>query len=99
MISQELTQLYLIRCLANQQQGLGLLQKQAVDKLAPASNFFAFMENHTKKRSDKNNATFAMGGFAGVIDEAILQPIGVELRGDNEHLIWSQFTCVPTKSY
>ena len=52
-----------------------------------------------KKRSDKNNATFAVGGFAGVIDEAILQPIGVELRGDNEHLIWSQFTRAPTKSY
>tara|TARA_B100000989_G_scaffold288442_1_gene259151 strand:- start:600 stop:743 length:144 start_codon:yes stop_codon:yes gene_type:complete len=47
------------------------------------------MENHMKKRSDKNNATSTVGGFAGVIDEAILQPIGVELRGDNEHLIWS----------
>lgn len=40
-----------------------------------------------------------MEGFAGVIDEAILQSIGVELRGDNEYLVWSQFTRVPTKSY
>ena len=33
-----------------------------------------------------------MAGFAGVIDDAILPPAGVELRSDKEHLIWSQFT-------
>ena len=45
-----------------------------------------------KKRSDKNSATSAVAGFAGVIDDAILPPAGVELRSDKEHLIWSQFT-------
>jgi len=45
-----------------------------------------------KKRSDKNSATSAVAGFAGVIDNAILPPAGVELRSDKEHLIWSQFT-------
>ena len=33
-----------------------------------------------------------MAGFAGVIDDAILPPPGVELRSDKEHLIWNQFT-------
>jgi len=33
-----------------------------------------------KKRSDKNSATSAVAGFAGVIDDAILPPAGVELR-------------------
>ena len=33
-----------------------------------------------------------MAGFAGVIDDAILPPAGVELRSEKEHLIWSQFT-------
>ena len=45
-----------------------------------------------KKRSDKNSATSAVAGFAGVIDDAILPPAGVELRSDKEHLIWNQFT-------
>ncbi len=33
-----------------------------------------------------------MAGFAGVIDDDILPPAGVELRSDKEHLIWNQFT-------
>ena len=33
-----------------------------------------------------------MAGFAGVIDDAILPPTGVELRSDKEHLVWNQFT-------
>ena len=45
-----------------------------------------------KKRSDKNSATSAVAGFAGVIDDAILPPAGVELRSEKEHLIWNQFT-------
>jgi hypothetical protein len=45
-----------------------------------------------KKRSDKNSVTSAVVGFAGVIDDAILPPSGVELRSDKEHLIWNQFT-------
>ena len=52
-----------------------------------------------KKRSDKNSATSAVAGFAGVIDDAILLPAGVELRNENEHLIWSQFTRFRAKSY
>ena len=45
-----------------------------------------------EKRSDKNSATSAVAGFAGVIYDAILPPAGVELRNDKEHLIWKQFT-------
>ena len=30
-----------------------------------------------KKRSDKNSASAAVAGFAGVIDDAILPPAGV----------------------
>ena len=51
-----------------------------------------------KKRSDKNSATSAVAGFAGVIDDVILPPAGVELRNENEHLIWSQFTRARAKS-
>ena len=51
-----------------------------------------------KKRSDKNSATSAVAGFSGVIDDAILPPAGVELRNENEHLIWSQFTRARAKS-
>ena len=50
-----------------------------------------------KKRSDKNIATSTVAGFSGVIDDAILPPAGVELRGDKKHLIWSQFTRAPRK--
>ena len=45
-----------------------------------------------KKRSDKNRATYAVAGFAGVIDDAIIPSSGVELRGEKKHLIWNQFT-------
>jgi len=45
-----------------------------------------------KKRSDKNSVTSAVAGFAGVIDDDIFPPAGVELRSDKEHLIWNQFT-------
>ena len=51
-----------------------------------------------KKLSDKNSATSAVAGFSGVIDDAILPPAGVELRNENEHLIWSQFTRARAKS-
>ena len=44
-----------------------------------------------KKLSDKNSATSAVVGFAGVIDDAILPPADVESRSDKEHLIWNQF--------
>ena len=50
-----------------------------------------------KKRSDKNSATTAVAGFAGVIDDAILPLACVELRNDKEHLIWNQFTRAPRK--
>jgi hypothetical protein len=36
-----------------------------------------------KNQSDKNSATSAVAGFAGVIDDAILPPAGVELRSAN----------------
>lgn len=35
-------------------------------------------------RSYMNSATSAVAGFAGVIDDAILPPAGVELRSDKE---------------
>ena len=40
-----------------------------------------------KKRSDKNSATSAVAGIAGVTYEVILSPAGVELHSDKEHLI------------
>jgi len=58
----------------------------------PWFSFSAFTEIHMKKRSDKNSVTSSVAGFAGVIDDAILPPAGVELRSDKEHLIWNQFT-------
>lgn len=51
-----------------------------------------------KKRSDKNSASAAVAGFAGVIDDAILPPAGVQLRSDKEHLIWNQFIRARAKS-
>ena len=39
-----------------------------------------------------------MAGFSGVIDDAILLPVGVELRSDKEHLFWNQFTRARVKS-
>ena len=51
-----------------------------------------------KKRTDKNSATAAVTGFAGVTDDAILPPAGLELRSEKEHLIWSQFTRARAKS-
>ena len=72
--------------------GVGQLPIQIKDKPAPQSTFFAFTDIHMKKRSDKNSATSAVAGFAGVVDDAILPPAGVELRSDKEHLIWNQFT-------
>ena len=58
----------------------------------PKPTVFAFTEIYMKKRSDKNSAISAVAGFAGAIDDAILPPAGVELRNDQEHLIWNQFT-------
>ena len=37
----------------------------------------AFTEIYMKKRTDKNSATAAVTGFAGVTDDAILPPVGV----------------------
>jgi hypothetical protein len=44
-----------------------------------------------KKRSDKNSVTAALGGFQGAISGVPL-PQGVELRSDEELVIWDQFT-------
>ena len=44
-----------------------------------------------KKRSDKNSVTAALGGFKGAMDSVPL-PQGVELRSDEEKVIWEQFT-------
>ena len=44
-----------------------------------------------KKRSDKNSVTAALGGFKGAI-ESVPLPQGVELRSDDELIIWGQFT-------
>ena len=44
-----------------------------------------------KKRSDKNSVTAALGGFKGAMDSVPL-PQGVELRSDEEMVIWEQFT-------
>ena len=44
-----------------------------------------------KKRSDKNSVTAALGGFKGAI-ESVPLPQGVELRSDDEMVIWGQFT-------
>jgi hypothetical protein len=44
-----------------------------------------------KKRSDKNSVTAALGGFKGAI-ESVPLPQGVELRSDEELVIWGQFT-------
>ena len=40
----------------------------------------AFTEIYMQKQTDKNSATAAVTGFAGVTDDAILPPAGVELR-------------------
>ena len=67
-------------------------------KPALSSTKTAFTEIYMKKRTDKNSATAAVTGFAGVTDDAILPPAGVELRSEKEHLIWSQFTRARAKS-
>ena len=44
-----------------------------------------------KQRSDKNSTTAALAGFQGAIQSVPL-PDGVELRSDEELVIWEQFT-------
>lgn len=44
-----------------------------------------------KKRTDKNSVTAALDGFRGAIDSVPL-PQGIELRSDEETVIWEQFT-------
>ena len=44
-----------------------------------------------KRRSDKNSVTAAVDGFQGAIQSVPL-PDGVELRSDEELVIWEQFT-------
>jgi len=44
-----------------------------------------------KKRSDKNSVTAALGGFKGAM-ESVPPPEGVQLRSDEEMVIWDQFT-------
>jgi hypothetical protein len=44
-----------------------------------------------KTRSDKNSVTAALGSFKGAI-AAVPVPEGVELRTDDERIIWDQFT-------
>ena len=43
-----------------------------------------------KKRSDKNSVTAALGGFKGAM-ESVPPPEGVQLRSDEEMVIWDQF--------
>lgn len=44
-----------------------------------------------KKRSDKNSVTAAVESFNGAMATVPL-PMGVELRSDDEQIIWEQFT-------
>ena len=44
-----------------------------------------------KKRSDKNSVTAALSGFKGAMD-SVPPPEGVQLRSDEEMIIWDQFT-------
>ena len=44
-----------------------------------------------KKRADKNSVTAAVSGFKGALDSVPL-PQGVELRSEQEMVIWGQFT-------
>ena len=44
-----------------------------------------------KKRSDKNSVTAALGGFQGALS-GVPVPQGVDLRSDEEVVIWDQFT-------
>ena len=44
-----------------------------------------------KRRSDKNSVTAALGGFKGAM-ESVPPPEGVQLRSDEEEVIWDQFT-------
>jgi len=44
-----------------------------------------------KKRADKNSVTAALGGFKGAMSGVPL-PQGVDLRSDEEMVIWDQFT-------
>ena len=53
---------------------------------------------YMKKRSDKNSTASAVAGIASVFNDDISPPAGVELRNENEHLIWSQFTRARAKS-
>ena len=64
--------------------------------LSPKKN--SVYGNLHEKQTDKNSATAAVTGFAGVTDDAILPPVGVKLRSEKEHLIWSQFTRAWAKS-
>jgi hypothetical protein len=48
-------------------------------------------EDDMKRRSDKNSTTAAVEGFQGAIQSVPL-PDGVELRSDEEVVIWEQFT-------
>ena len=45
----------------------------------------------SQKKSDKNSVTAALGGFKGAI-ESVPLPQGVELRSEDEMVIWGQFT-------
>ena len=49
-----------------------------------------------KKRSDKNSVTAALGGFKGAMD-SVPPPEGVQLRSDEEMVIWDQFTRARTR--
>jgi hypothetical protein len=52
---------------------------------------FAGVLMATKKRSDKNSTTSIVAGFAGAMADIPL-PAGVELRSDEEQVLWDQFT-------
>lgn len=44
-----------------------------------------------KKRADRNSVTAALGGFKGAMSGVPL-PQGVDLRSDEEMVVWDQFT-------
>ena len=51
-----------------------------------------------KKRSEKISATSAVAGFVGAINDRIALPAGVELRSDDDLIIWHQFTRARARS-
>jgi hypothetical protein len=73
------------------------LQRAAANRaLYPTKNAFTEIFMPKKKRSDSNSTTAALAGFAGAMDKVAV-PEGVQLRSDEEHTIWEQFTRARSK--